>query len=58
MTLDLLSVLIISSVVVNVSGIVFIVETLLRRDDGAGRVWALGFLAAMLTTLTYVLWAR
>ncbi|WP_431779069.1 hypothetical protein [Microbacterium aurantiacum] len=58
MTLDLLSVLIISSVVVNVSGVVFIVETLLRRDDGAGRVWALGFLAAMLTTLAYVLWAR
>ena len=58
MTLDLLSVLIISSVVVNVSGVVFIVETLLRRDDGAGRVWALGFLAAMLTTLAYVLWAQ
>ncbi|MEV8272907.1 hypothetical protein [Microbacterium sp. NPDC077184] len=58
MTLDLLSVLVVSSVVVNVSGIVFIVETLLRRDDGAGRVWALGFLAAMLTTLAYVLWAR
>ena len=31
-------------------------ETLLRRDEGAGRIWALAFLAAMLTTLAYVIW--
>ena len=45
MTLDLDSVLVMTALVVNVSGILFIVETLLRRDEGAGRVWALAFLA-------------
>lgn len=58
MTLDLASVLVVTALVVNVSGILFIVETLLRRDEGAGRVWALGFLAAMLTTLAYTAWAQ
>ena len=57
MTLDLISVQVMSALVVNVSGILFIVETLLRRDEGAGRLWALGFLAGMLTTLAYTVWA-
>jgi GGDEF domain-containing protein len=56
-TLDLVSVVIMSTLVVVVSGIVYIVETLLRRDDGAGRIWAVAFLAAMLTTLAYMAWA-
>jgi GGDEF domain-containing protein len=56
-TLDLFSVVVMSSLVVIVSGVVFIVETLLRRDDGAGRIWAVAFLAAMLTTLSYMVWA-
>lgn len=58
MTLDLTSVLIMTAVVVNTSGILFIVETLLRRDEGAGRIWALGFLAGMLTTLAYTMWSQ
>ena len=58
LNLDLYSVLVMTAVVVNVSGILFIVETLLRRDEGAGRIWALAFLAAMLTTLAYVIWAQ
>ena len=58
MNLDLYSVLVMTALVVNVSGILFIVETLLRRDEGAGRIWALAFLAAMLTTLAYVIWAQ
>ncbi len=58
MNLDLTSVLVMTALVVNVSGILFIVETLLRRDEGAGRIWALAFLAAMLTTLAYILWAQ
>jgi hypothetical protein len=57
-TLDLMSVLVMTTLVVNVSGILFIVETLLRRDEGAGSVWALAFLAGMLTTLSYSLWAQ
>lgn len=58
MNLQLVSVIIMTALVVNVSGVLFIVETLLRRDEGAGRVWALGFLAAMLTTLSYTVWAQ
>lgn len=56
--LDLYSVLVATAVVVNVSGVLFIIETLLRRDEGAGRIWALAFLAAMLTTLAYVIWVQ
>jgi hypothetical protein len=57
MSLDLFSVLVITALVVNVSGVLFILETLLRRDDGAGRVWSVAFLAGMLTTLAYSVWA-
>lgn len=56
--LDLFSILVMTAVVVNVSGVLFVVETLLRRDEGAGRIWALAFLAAMLTTLAYVIWVQ
>jgi hypothetical protein len=58
MTLELTSVLVMTALVVNTSGTLFIVETLLRRDEGAGRIWALGFLAAMLTTLAYTMWSQ
>jgi GGDEF domain-containing protein len=47
-----------TALVVNVSGILFILETLLRRDEGAGRIWALAFLAGMLTTIAYLVWAQ
>jgi len=58
MTLDLTSVLIMTALVVNVSGVLFILETLLRRDEGAGRIWSIAFLAAMLTTLAYTIWVQ
>lgn len=58
MNLDLPSVLIMTALVVNVSGVLFILETLLRRDEGAGRIWSVAFLAAMLTTLAYTIWAQ
>lgn len=58
MSLDLASVLVVTALVVNVSGVLFIVETLLRRDEGAGRIWSVAFLAAMLTTLAYTVWAQ
>lgn len=58
MTLDLASVLVMTALVVNVSGILFIIETLLRRDEGAGRIWALAFLAGILTTVAYIVWVQ
>ncbi|MFF2633709.1 diguanylate cyclase domain-containing protein [Microbacterium sp. NPDC058021] len=48
----------ITALVVIVCGVLFIAETFLRRDDPAGRLWALGFLSAMLTTLCYAVWAN
>jgi hypothetical protein len=56
--LDSVSVQAMTALVVSVSGVLFIAETLLRRDEGAGRVWSLGFLLAMLTTLAYIVWAQ
>jgi hypothetical protein len=57
MMLDPFTVAILTGLVVNVGGGMFILETLLRRDEKASRLWALGFLAAMLTTLAYIVWA-
>lgn len=57
MNLDSFSVMVLTTVVINVSGIIFIVDTVIRRDDGAGRIWALGFLSAMLTTIAYLVWS-
>ena len=58
-TLDLASVMVMTALVVNVSGILFIVETLLRRDEGAGtRVGARRSSPAMLTTLAYIVWVQ
>lgn len=56
MNLQLASVLTVTALVITVSGVLFVVETLLRRDEGAGRVWAIAFLAAMLTTFAYIVW--
>ncbi|WP_457101731.1 hypothetical protein [Microbacterium sp. P5_E9] len=58
MTLDLASVLVMTALVVNVCGILFIIETMLRRDEGAGRIWALAFLAGILTTVAYIVWVQ
>lgn len=57
MLLDPMTQAILTALVVVVAGVIFISETLLRRDDGAGRVWALAFLAAMLTVVSYLAWA-
>lgn len=52
--LDQLTVSAMTALVVTVSGVLFVLETLIRRDEGAGRVWSVGFLAAMLTTIAYI----
>lgn len=58
MNLDTASVLAVSIVVVNLSGMLFVLETILRRDEGAGRVWAIAWIALMLMTLSYLLWTQ
>ncbi|NYF16268.1 GGDEF domain-containing protein [Microbacterium sp. AK009] len=55
--LDLVTAAVMTALVVFVAGTVFLLETVLRRDDRAGRAWALGFLGAILTSLLYLAWA-
>lgn len=56
MRFDLFTLTLMTALVVFTCGIMFLVETLLRRDHGAGRVWALSFLGGMLATLCYLVW--
>lgn len=55
MNLDPDTVKLITALVVHVAGGVFVLETMLRKDDRAGRVWALGFIAGMIATEAYLL---
>jgi len=57
MTLDLLSLQVMTAVVVNVSGIIYIAGTVIRRDEGASRIWSLAFLSGMVCTMAYLVWA-
>lgn len=57
MNLDLLSVSVMTAVVATVAGALFVAETLIRRDRGAGRLWAVAYLSGMATTFCYMAWA-
>jgi len=57
MTIDLFTASLMTAIVCNVAGATFIIETLLRRDEGAGRVWSVAFLTGMATTVAYMMWA-
>ena len=57
MTLDLYSVSVMTAAVVLIVGIIYISETLIRRDEVSGRHWSIAFLAGILTTIAYAIWA-
>lgn len=57
MTLDLYSVTVMTAIVALVASGIFVVETLRRRDGGAGRLWAVGYLCGTATTFAYISWA-
>jgi len=57
MNLDVLSLQVMTAVVVNVSAIVYIVGTVIRRDEGASRLWSVAFLSGMACTIAYMVWA-
>ncbi|ROR67028.1 diguanylate cyclase domain-containing protein [Agrococcus jenensis] len=54
MTLDVPTIQFLTAVVMHVAGGVFVLETMLRKDDRAGRVWALGFIGGMIATEAYI----
>ncbi|MFG6476879.1 hypothetical protein ACFXP7_10900 [Microbacterium sp. P06] len=57
MTLDHFTLSLAAAVVIIVSGVVYLFETLMRRDGLSGRLWAVAFLAGILTVLSYLVWA-
>lgn len=57
MTLDLFSVTVMTAVVASVAGVTVIVDTLLRRDTGPGRLWAVAFFCGLTTTFAYLAWS-
>ena len=57
MTLDLFSVSVMTAAVVLIVGVIYVSETLIRRDEVSGRHWSIAFLAGILTTVAYAVWA-
>ncbi len=57
MTIDLFTAALMTAIACNAAGVAFIVETLLRRDEGPGRLWSVAYLAGMATTVAYTMWA-
>ncbi|MEH3088619.1 MAG: diguanylate cyclase [Microbacterium arborescens] len=55
--IDQFSISLVTAVVVLMCAVLFLFDTLLRRPDPSGRLWAAGFLSAVLTTLFYLVWA-
>jgi GGDEF domain-containing protein len=57
MTLDLFTVTVMAALVASVASITFILETVIRRDTGPGRLWAVGFFCGLATTIAYMAWS-
>ena len=57
MAFDLATLMAINAAVTIASGAVFVLNTIFRRYDRAGRIWTLGFIAGMLTSISYLVWA-
>jgi GGDEF domain-containing protein len=56
MNIDLYSIQLATSAVVIVAGVMFILDTLLRRPDTAGRVWSTSFMSGILASISYAIW--
>ncbi|TQJ32327.1 hypothetical protein [Microbacterium sp. SLBN-146] len=56
MTLDPFTLTVVTALVIIVSSVVYVVGILLRKDEGAGRVWGLAFLGALVTVVCYLAW--
>jgi diguanylate cyclase (GGDEF)-like protein len=57
MLLDSVTLLAAAGAVVAVAGVTFILNTVLRRNDLYGRLWSVGFIAGILETISYLIWA-
>ena len=57
MTLDQQTLSLATGIVVLTAGLLFVFETVVRRDSTTSRLWSLGYLGGMLTAFSYLLWA-
>ncbi|MGH3703592.1 MAG: GGDEF domain-containing protein [Agromyces sp.] len=57
MTIDLYTIQLAMTTVVIVAGVMFVLDTFLRKTDEAGRVWAVSFMAGILAAFAYSTWA-
>lgn len=57
MILDLFTTSAITALVVMVAGVMYLAETLMRRDGASGRLWSVAFLSGIATVLCYLVWA-
>ena len=57
MTLDLFTVTVMTALVASVASLTFILDTVIRRDVGPGRLWAVAFFCGLATTVAYVAWS-
>lgn len=56
MELDAFTVNVLVGVSTLAGGIMFLLETMLRRETRAGQIWALSFMCGMLTVISYLIW--
>lgn len=56
MTLDPFTVSVMTTLTASVATITFVTETLIRRDTGPGRLWAVAFACGLATTIAYLSW--
>lgn len=57
MILDLVTSTVMTTLVAAVASLTFIVDTVLRRDTGPGRLWAVAFFCGLATTVSYMAWS-
>jgi diguanylate cyclase (GGDEF)-like protein len=57
MVIDTLTLLVAAGAVVAIAGVSFILNTVLRRNDLYGRIWSAAFIAGILETVSYLVWA-
>jgi len=55
MNLDITTVAAVSGIIVILCAVTFILNTTLRRNDRAGRIWSVAFVGAILETLAYTI---
>jgi GGDEF domain-containing protein len=56
MNIDLYSIQLATSAVIIVAGVMFILDTFLRRPDLAGRIWAASFMSGIMASFAYAVW--